>query len=156
MKFFLIIGRNALYIYEKNGQKFERQFIEGSDKVIIDSNNIVENVNSFMETLADEKNLGTIGNLEFDVLECEESKYNTDVVVALKEHIENKYYLSDILVTIIRKLLRDKKLMVDLYGINYEGYSYKIENNNVCQGSYDLLAYTIHSDDIISLMDINN
>lgn len=154
MKFFLVIGRNALYVYEKNGQKFERQFIEGSENVSINPNNIVESVNSFMEILANEKNLGTIAKLEFDVLESEEGKYNTGAVMALEKHIANRYSLCDVLKTVIKKLLRDEKIMVDVYGINYEGSSYKIEDDKIWQGQYDLLAYTVHSDDIISLMDI--
>lgn len=153
MKFFIIIGRNALYTYEREGQRFELQFIEGSELYSINSTNISEDINSYMEILANEKNLGTIAKLEFEVLEGSEDTFTASVVSALGEHIEKVYSLKNTLMTVIKKLQRDKKLMIDTYGVNYEGCSYKIEDNNLLIGEFDLLAYTIHSNDVVSLMD---
>ena len=155
MKFFIIIGRNALYTYERDGQHFEPQFIERSELFTLNSTNISEEVNSYMETLANEKNLGTIAKLEFEVLEGSEDRFNAAVVNALGEHIDKVYSLKTTLMTVVKKLQRDKKLMIDTYGINYEGHSYKIENNSLSQDDFDLLAYTIHSNDVVSLMDCN-
>ena len=155
MKFFIIIGRNALYTYERDGQRFEPQFIEGSELFPINSTNISEDVNSDMEILANEKNLGTIAKLEFEVLEGSEDNSNAAVINALNEHIGKVYSLKSTLMTVVKKLQRDKKLMIDTYGVNYEGHSYKIENNILIQEEFDLLAYTIHSNDVVSLMDCN-
>lgn len=154
MKFFLIIGKNALYTYEQEGQRFEPQFIEGSNAFTISSSNICEDVNSYMQILANEKNLGTIAKLEFDVLECSDTYCNTGVITVLEEHINKIYSLEDTLTIVTKKLLRDKKLMIDIYGINYEGHSYKVKNNRIVQGEYDLLGYTIHCNDITELMDV--
>lgn len=155
MKFFIIIGRNALYTYERDGQRFEPQFIEGSELFTLNSANISENVNSYMEILANEKNLGTIAKLEFEVLEGSEDNINAAVVNTFREHIDKVYPLKNTLMTVVKKLQRDKKLMIDTYGINYEGCSYKIENNSLVQEEFDLLAYTIHGNDVVSLMDCN-
>lgn len=155
MKFFIIIGRNALYTYERDGQRYEPQFIEGSELYSLNSTNISEDVNSYMEILANEKNLGTIAKLEFEVLEGSEENFNAAVVNALGEHTEKVYSLKNTLMTVVKKLQRDKKLMIDTYGVNYEGCSYKVENNNLLQDDFDLLAYTIYSNDVVSLMDCN-
>lgn len=155
MKFFLIIGRNALYTYERDGQRFEPQFIEGSELFSINSTNISEDINSYMEILANEKNLGTIVKLEFEVLEGSEESFSAAVVNALGDHVNKVYPLKSTLMTVVKKLLRDKKLMIDTYGINYEGCSYKMENNSLLQEEFDLLAYTIHSNDVVSMMDCN-
>lgn len=155
MKFFIIIGRNALYTYERDGQRFEPQFIEGSETYTLNSTNIPEDVNSYMEILANEKNLGTIAKLEFEVLEGAEDNLNAVVINALEEHIIKKYSLKNTLMTVIKKLQRDKKLMIEIYGINYEGYSYKLKNNGLEKDNFDLLAYTIHSSDLVNLMDCN-
>lgn len=155
MKFFIIIGRNALYTYERDGQRFEPQFIEGSELFSLNSTNISKDVNSYMEILANEKNLGTIAKLEFEVLEGSEESFNTAVVNALGEHIDKVYPLKSTLMTVVKKLQRDKKLMIDTYGVNYEGHSYKIANNSLLQEEFDLLAYTIHSNDVVSLMNCN-
>lgn len=155
MKFFIIIGRNVLYTYKRDGQHFESQFIEGSELFTLNSTNISEDVNSYMEILANEKNLGTIAKLEFEVLEGAEDNFNSAVINALGEHIIKVYSLKSTLMTVVKKLQRDKKLLIDTYGINYEGRSYKIENNSLAQEEFDLLAYTIHTNDVVSLMDCN-
>ena len=57
MKFFVIIGNNALYTYERDGQQFKPQYIEGSASYAISFVNIGEDVNSYMEILANEKKI---------------------------------------------------------------------------------------------------
>lgn len=121
---------------------------------MVNSSNVDENIKSYMNTLADEKNLGTTAKLEFDVLECPDVNYNNTVMAALGEYVDRVYSLGDTLKTVIKKLSRDKKLLIDKYGINYEGCSYKIENGDIVQGEYDLLGYTLHSGDVVELMDV--
>ncbi len=154
MKFFIIIGRRALYTYEHDGQRFESQFIEGSKAFPISSTNVSEDVNAYMEILANEKNLGTVAKLEFEVLEGSDINLNKAIVTAFGEHINKVYSLENTLNTVTKKLLRDKKLMVDTYGINYEGCAYKLESNTLIQGEFDLLGYTIHCNDVVGLMDL--
>lgn len=154
MKFFIIIGRNALFTYEHDGQRFESQFIEGSELFPISSTNISEDVNAYMEILANEKNFGTVAKLEFEVLESSDINLNKAIVTAFGAHINKVYSLENTLNIVTKKLLRDKKLMVDIYGINYEGCAYKLENNTLVQGEFDLLGYTIHCNDVVGLMDL--
>lgn len=154
MKFFVIIGNNALYTYQRDDQQFKPQYIEGSVSFPISTVNIGENVNSYMEILANEKNLGTIAKLEFEILEGTDQNVNLAIINAFGDHIDNVYKLEDTLKVIFKKLQRDKKLMIETYGINYEGYSYIFKDNNACHGNFDLLAYTIHCDDVIGLMDL--
>lgn len=154
MKFFIIIGKKALYTYECNGHQLKPQYIEGSDFYAISPVNIGDDVNSYMEILADEKNLGTIAKLEFEILEGTDSKVNMAIMDAFGDNIGKVYKLDDTLKVILKKLQRDKKLMVETFGINYEGYSYIFKDNDICRGNYDLLAYTIHCDDVIGLMDL--
>ena len=154
MNFFVVIGKNALYTYERDGRRFEPQFIEGSESFPINLTNISEDVNSYMDILANEKNLGTVAKLEFEVLEGSETNLNTAIVTAFGEHINRVHSLENTLKTVIKKLQRDKNLLIDTYGINYEGCSYKLENNNLLQGEFDLLGYTIHCNDVVGLMNL--
>lgn len=154
MKFFVIIGNSALYTYERDGQQFKPQYIEGSDSYTISSANPGEDVKSYMEILANEKNLGTIAKLEFEMLEGADLNANTTIINAFGDNVIKVYKLEESLKVILKKLKRDKKLMIETYGINYEGYSYIFRNNDVCRGNFDLLAYTIHCDDVIELMDL--
>lgn len=154
MKFFMIIGRNALYTYEKNGQKFEQQFIEGSEIYPYSISSISEDVDSYLDALANEKNLGTKAKLEFDILESANLLANTGVLNVLEEYVENKYSLDDAIPTVLKKLSRDKKLLINEYGINYDGCSYKAGNGQLIRGEFDLLAYTVHYNDMIDLINI--
>ena len=154
MKFFISIGRNALYTYEHNDQCFKPQFIEGSDSYHISSTNITEDVNSFMNILANEKNIDTVEKLEFEVLEGTDIILNKAIVSAFGEQIVKVYSLDKALKTVIKKILHDKKFLIDTYVINYDGCSYKVENNNLLQGEFDLLGYTIHCKDVVDLMDL--
>jgi len=153
MEFFVVIGRNALYTYERDGRHFEPQFIEGSEFFEINPMNISEEINSYMNILANEKNLGTVAKLEFEVLECSDANFNAGILAAFGDHVNKVYVLEDTLKTVMKKLLRDKSLMVDAYGINYEGYSYKQDNEKIVQGDFDLLGYTIHCNDVVGLME---
>ena len=64
-----------------------------------------------------------------------------------------KYSFLDTLVEVLKKLSRDKKLLISEYGINYDGSSYQNINDRVEKKEFYLLAYTVHSADIVELMD---
>lgn len=155
MKFFLVIGKKYLHTFEQNGQKFELQYIEGSETYSYSSNNLDEDINAYLEALANEKNLSTVAKLEFDILEGADGISNAGIVKRLKDivSVNQLYGLEDALKTVIKKLSRDKKLLIDEYGINYDGDSYKMIDKNIEKGEFDLLAYTIYSNDVIELMD---
>lgn len=155
MKFFVVIGRNALYTYEKSGQRFETQFIEGSDRYSYHLSNISEEINEYLDALANEKNLGTKAKLEFDVLESADDFCNIGIFSILNSYVDKKYELNSSIETVIKKLSRDKALMISEYGINYDGYSYSMNDGTLEKAEFDLLAYTIHSRDVIELMNID-
>ncbi|MDE6985304.1 MAG: hypothetical protein K2O99_12355 [Lachnospiraceae bacterium] len=152
MKFLLVIGQNALYTYEKSSQEYEPVFIEGSEVFALRAGAIREEMKSYLEALKDEKNLGTTAKLEFDVLESADDSRNLAVQSVLEEHIDRTYPLDAALQTVMKKLVRDKELRIDKYGINYEGCSYKMDRDRVVRDAFDLLAYTIHNRDVVGLM----
>ena len=155
MKFLIVIGKSALYTYKRNGQEFETQFIEGSECYSYNLSNISEDINGYLDALANEKNLETKAKLEFDVLECADRFCNKGVLNILEEYVDNKYEFDSVMEAVIKKLSRDKSLLVTEYGVNYDGYSYVMADGILRQKEFDLLSYTIHSRDVIDLMDIN-
>lgn len=152
MKFFVIIGKENLYVYENNGSKYEQQFIEGSPCYPYDINNVEADIDTFLDSLANEKNLGTKAKLDFDVLENEDAIRTGSVLRCLDEYVSEKFNLNDTIMKVIKKLSKDKKLMIDTYGINYDGISYKMEAQKLLIGTFDLLSYTIHENDIMELL----
>lgn len=154
MKFFIVVGKNALYTYEYDGQNYQVQYIEGSEVFSIDPNNIMDDIKLYIRNLANEKNLRSTESLEFDILESPNIKFNLTITEALKMQISNRYSLNTILEKVFAKLSENKELLIDEYGINYEGYSYMMKNNTISEEQYNLLAYTIHSDDLIKEINV--
>ena len=152
MHFFVIIGKESLYVYEKVGNKFEKQFIEGSYCYPYDINNGDEEIDTFMDALANEKNLGTKAKLQFDILESEDQIHTNYVLKSMDQYICEKYELADTIFMLLKKLLKDKTLKIEKYGINYDGNCYRINNQQLVKGPFNLLAYTICEDDIMGLI----
>lgn len=152
MKFFLIIEKNSLCIYENNNGKYEKQFIEGNDHYPYNLEQIQEDIGLFLDILADEKNLGTKAKLGFDVLENKDLVVTNSVMEVLGEYTEERYRLEDTIMKILEKLSKDTKLHIQDYGINYDGTCYKEQDAKLLTGPFDLLAYTIHGDDIVELL----
>lgn len=152
MKFFVIIGKENLFVFEKNGNQYIKQFIEGSPFYPYDVNSVDENINAFLDDLANEKNLGTKAKLEFDVLENEDMIRTNSVMRVMGEYVTERFSIPDTIRKVIKKLSKDKKLLIDQYGINYDSVCYKIDKENLLISPFDLLAYTVHEEDIIELI----
>lgn len=157
MKLFVAIGKKALYTYEKDGQKFNIEYIEGHDAFPYNPRNAADDINDYLEALSNEKNLGTKAKLEFDVLDSVDEYCNTAVFHVLEgeNYVNRRYPINVALEEVIKKLSKDKKLLIDEYGINYDGNSYKIQNGKLVKREFDLLAYTVHCKDVIDLMNKN-
>lgn len=150
MKFFVIIGKENLYVFERNGGRAERQYIEGNPFYPYDFNNTSEDVNAFLDDLTNEKNLGTKAKLEFEILENADPIRTEAVMRVLDEYKKEVYKLPDTILSVLKKLSKDKELKIAEYGINYDGSCYKMDSQNKLLSSpFDLLAYTIHEDDIM-------
>ena len=154
MKFLLIIGNSVMHTYEEKNNGYSIQCIEGNDTFPVSGNSISEDILSYLKLLANEKNLNSIEQLEMDVLGGPNVTYNARIIKVLEEyvHIPNKYMIEDIILEIIDKLGKEKEMMIDKYGVNYEGYSYVKRNGVLNKGEFDLLAYTIHSKDIVKII----
>lgn len=157
MKFFVVVGKKALYTYEWVGQKYEIQFIEGNSEFSYNPSNAKDYMNDYLEALANEKNLGTVAKLKFDILDSDDAYCNSTVISILQKegYIEKCYSVDNALTDVIRKLSRDRKLLIDEYGINYDGLSYKLQQGKLVKNKFDLLAYTIHCEDVIDMMNRN-
>ena len=152
MKFFVIIGKENLYVYEKNGSRYEKQFIEGNAFYPYDVCQVKADIDAFLDSLANEKNLGTKAKLEFEVLENPDPIRTNSVMRILGEFTKRRLQAPEVIRDAIQKLSRDKTLMIDAYGINYDGRNYKMDGQMLLDGPFDLLGYTIHEDDIMDLL----
>lgn len=148
-KFYMIIGKNELFLYEKNENGYVRQFIEGNSEYSYKLNNAKNDVDRLIKSLVNEYNMETSAEIEFIVIDNENTIYSEIIEKALGEYVAKKNDLKQILTNIIKKLKRDNKLMIDELGINFDGKNYVMSNNKLIKNDYSLLGYTLHADDIM-------
>ncbi|MGG7175289.1 hypothetical protein ACQPV1_18475 [Clostridium neonatale] len=147
--FYMIIGKNELFLYEKNENGYVRQFIEGNSEYSYKLNNAKNDVDRLIKSLVNEYNMETSAEIEFVVIDNENTIYSEIIEKALGEYVAKKNDLKQILTNIIKKLKRDNKLMIDELGINFDGKNYVMSNNKLIKNDYSLLGYTLHADDIM-------
>lgn len=149
MKFLVISSRNSIYTYEADKAGMPRLCIEGSDKFSIAEDSMEEDVKSYLDALAEEKNLESVDELELDIFEGSEKKIIELIRKELKGTGVHVYDLKPILTSVIKKLSANEELMIPKYGINYNGVCYQLEGEEIKEDKFSLLAYTIHVEDII-------
>mgnify|MGYP004474962147 CR=1 FL=1 len=154
MKFLIVIGKDALYTYSTIGQDIQPQYIEGSEAFSYNANSIGEEIESYLEALANEKNLGTVSKLEFDVLEGSNKLVNHSMYNSLKEYIDQWWKFDEAVANSLKILSKDKKLYIKEFGINYDGRSYRLEQDRLMQDDYDLLAYSVHYKEMAELLNV--
>ena len=147
--FYMIIGKNELFLYEKNENGYVRQFIEGNSEYSYKLNNAKNDVDRLIKSLVNEYNMETSAEIEFVVIDNENTIYSETIEKALGEYVTKKNDLKQILTNIIKKLKRDNKLMIDELGINFDGKNYVMSNNKLIKNDYSLLGYTLQADDIM-------
>ena len=76
------------------------------------------------------------------------------MINSLEKYVDKKYDIKEVMMNVLSKLSRDKKLLIEEYGVNYDGFSYILKENELVKQPYNLLAYGLHCDDVIGLMDI--
>lgn len=154
MKYLLVICKNSIFTYEAVGNGFLPQMIEGSKKYSYNINTVNDDMDAYLQALANEKNLGTVARLEFDVVEGTDVFCNNAIINVLEKYIDKKYNINTAIAKAIGKLSRDKNLLIDQYGVNYDDISYIMIDNEIKKQPYNLLAYRVECDDLVDLMDM--
>lgn len=154
MKYLLVIYKNSIVTYEAVGNGFVPQTIEGSRKYSYNINSVNDDMDAYLQALANEKNLGTVARLEFDIVEGTDAFCSNAIIGALEKYVDKKYEINTVIAKLIGKLSRDKNLLIEQYGVNYDEVSYIIDDNEIKKQPYNLLAYRLECDELIDLMDI--
>lgn len=155
MKFLVIIGKKKLYAYEQEENELKRQYIEGNPYYEYDIQHCKEDIAAFMEALANEKNLLVDNEFKFDILENTDQLCTKLVLNAMGEHVGVKYSITEVIKMLLERLAKDRTLYTDVYGINYDGASYRLEKGKLVQAPFDLLALTVHDEELINVINGN-
>lgn len=150
---YLLIGKEKLYLYEKNANLFERLYIEGNPDYSYDINNVKYGIQQLMDNLVNEYNLDTKAEIDFIVIDNENEIISEVVEKIIGEYESKKYTIDSIIIKVFNKLSRDKKLLIEEYGINFDGKNYLLINGNLNKKEFSLLGYTLQEDNLMKYVD---
>lgn len=147
--FYMVIGKDALFLYEKEGIRYSRQYIEGNQEFHYQINTVKNDIKKLLAALVEEYNLNDDSEIAFTIIENSDSAVTEAVSNALDGHISNRHGLDSLISGIIKKVNSDKIPLVKEYGINFEEINYRLVNGILQETDYSLLGYTLQADDLI-------
>ena len=158
MTFLLVIDKDSLYTYEKLDQEYRLLYLEGSESFPYTFSCLEDDMRMFLNELSNEKNLvlspGERPDLEFEVLSGTDRFTTERIMQELSLYNPKALEFNEILMDVIRQLRKDKDLKIEEYGINYGASSFHLRNGKLVRQEFDLLAYTLCSNDIVRLLKI--
>ncbi len=147
--FFMFIGKDVLYLYEKIGKGYNRHYIEGNPEFHYQMNHIKKDVEKLINVLADEYNSDNESELLFCLIENSNPVVTEAICGALEGHISKRYSLNSVLPIVIGGLEEDTKLLVKDFGINFDGINYRMMDGKLKEADYSLLGFTLQTDDFM-------
>lgn len=150
MIFLLFIGKNKFHLFDLN-KNCERITINGSEFFPYDLTKAKDAVNKLIAALANDYNIASESEVQFQVLENMDSTVNEVMLEALGGHIQAKFNIQSVIRKILNVLTKDQpNLRIKEFGINYDGNSFEIKNNKVEKEDFNLLSYTLDDASIIN------
>ncbi len=143
---YMVICRDALYLYEKDGTGFKRQYIEGNPEFHYQTNHMKDDVKKLLDVLVEEYNLDGRSELTFCLIENEEPSVTKAVCRNLDGYISRQYSLDMIIPEIIRKTKADGIPLIEESGINFDDRNYLPVNGKINKRDFNLLGYTLDMD----------
>lgn len=147
----MLLGMDRIYLYEKRENRFVRQYIEGRMDFPFDLNHSGTSAQRLLEALANELNIDRVSELEFTVIDNRDALCTEVVHRAFKEHIVETIELPKVLMTVMKRLQREKKLHIQEYGVDFDGVHYMLSEGKLCSGPFDLLAYHLDEDALVNM-----
>lgn len=148
MEFLLVFDNEKIHIYNVENN-YARYYFSGNDFVFYDKNNIELALNSLSNELSKAFSI-SVPDIKYSILGVATEAINNKFIEKAGTKVKKIYYVDDIIGTIMEKLIGKDNLMIDEYGINYNGRSYRVVDGDIIQYNFSLLGYTISDDEFIS------
>ena len=158
MTFYMIVGKEKLFLFDKAGPSCNRLYIEGNPDFLYDANQAEhdkkkdDDKKNLFITLIKEYNLDTHAELDFKVIYNEDPIRSQVMKDVLGEHVSGQYEILDIVHGIAKSFTKDTKLMIDEFGINFDGKNYMVRDNDIVKQDYSLLGYTLREEQIMRFL----
>lgn len=152
MTLYLLIERDKIFLYQKNGNNFVSQYIEGNDHVDYELNSIEDNITQVLNFLLDELNLASTNEFDFKII-VDESKFNFvagKVVKALKSAEISSVEIIDMKPILFRFISSKSEANDD--GVNFDGNNYVIVNSELQLRNFSLMGITLNEKDLMKFL----
>lgn len=146
--FYVVIKKDCLTLYEKNGNTFEKVYLGGNPEYAYSVNSAKEHTEKFMAMIQEEYNLDSVGEVEFVVIDNEDEIVSDVMLKAFGKSVKEKIEIDKLMLDVSDALRRDKKMHISEYGINFDGKKYAVSNRKISKEEFSLLAYTL-TDDVL-------
>lgn len=153
-EFYVIVGREQLYIYVKDGTKYERQYIKGKPEFCYQLNQAKSSMRELVKALMEEYNLDSEqeddqSKIAFLLIEGVAPAITGAVCNGLEGYLSKRYPLNEIISKVMKKLEAADTPLLKEFGANFDGVNYRWENGSIQKADFSLLAYTLQADDLI-------
>lgn len=147
MKFLLIVKRDKFTIIDPNRNN-EVIYINGEQDVLYEPTKAKICVENMVNALVDEYNLESKNDVQFKIFTNGDANVNKALERYANE--DNMTDIKNIIKTIYKQLSENKDLLINEYGLNYDGINYSMINGNELScGKFKLLAYVLQDEYII-------
>lgn len=153
-EFYAIAGREQLYIYVKDGTKYERQYIKGEPVFRYQLHQAKNDMKELSKALMEEYNLdsdakGNQSEITFLLIESVVPVITEAVCNGLEGYLSRRYPLDKIVSDAMKKLEAADMPLLKEFGVNFDGVNYRWRNSSIQKADFSLLAYTLQADDLI-------
>ena len=148
-KFYLVIATEKIYLFDYDNRT-ERQYIEGNPYLKFHLNTVKEDINKLLAYLISEYNMALDSpEIEFVVIKNFDELCSQLVIKELGTFVANVVELESIMKNLIAKLRTDKNLLIDEFGVNFDGINYKLNGKVIVKNEFSLLGYTVNEEKIL-------
>ena len=148
-EFYIIIKKESLLVYEKKGNGYERIYLGGNPEYLYSLNNPSKSIEKFLALIAEEYNLDSIAEVNFNIIDNEDKIVSSTVLEKFGVYVKTCIHIEILMIDILNSLARDAKLRILEYGINYDNKNYIKKDNGINKREYSLLAYKLIDDKLI-------
>ena len=151
MTFYLVTETSRLSAFSRKGDKFELEYIDGSPSIVYEPQKIKNAVKYLLDGLITNYNLNDGSELEFIVIESRDAIKNKVVLDMLNAaHSAFKVQtLDNLLKFAIGRLLKDKSLYVNEFGVNYDDSCFRLKEGRLQSDDFSLTAYTLPKENVL-------
>lgn len=152
VRFYMLIGKDKLFLYEKINQQYVRQHVEGNPYFSYDLHQAKEAAERLLKVLENEYNLDGPSEIDIVIIENRDPQYSEIMKKAFENNAIETWSLDTVLKPAIQRLRREKREHIDELGVNFDGAHYMVEGDSLREGSFSLLGYLLSEDKLMNLV----